>query len=202
MRTSDDEILMETLNVSREAITKLREFQELILKWNKKINLISTSSEGDIWSRHIIDSLQLYKYLQQSNSLVDIGSGAGLPGIVLSIAGIKNTILVESNQKKAAFLLHASTLSSNKIEVVNSRSEDLILECDILTARAWANIDNLFKLTRNIIVKNKYLILKGKTCNMEIDEARKYWNFDWYSYPSITSTEGVVLAINNLTKLT
>src|SRR5690606_9447814 len=125
---------------SRETLQRLKEYQALLLKWNKAINLISKSTEENCWERHILDSLQLLNYIQDKDiHLVDIGSGAGLPGIVLSIAGVRRVTIVESDQRKCSFLLQASKLSSNKIEIVNDRIENLKgLSCDILTARAFA----------------------------------------------------------------
>ena len=96
--------MVDNLNVSREVNHALLNYQNLLLKWNKAINLISRNSEKDIWERHILDSLQLLKYIDFSDIIIDIGSGGGFPGIVLSICGVKNTVVIESDKKKSVFL--------------------------------------------------------------------------------------------------
>lgn len=120
-------------NVPREILDALKKYQSLTLKWNKTINLVSCNTEREFWVRHILDSLQLMKYINNQNiHLIDVGSGGGFPGIVLSIAGIKNVTLVESDVRKSIFLLQASKISTNKVNVVNQRIENVKLDCDIL----------------------------------------------------------------------
>lgn len=92
-----------TFNVSSEVKKALIDYKNLLLKWNKTVNLISKNSEKEIWERHICDSLQLTKYINFSDTIIDFGSGAGLPGIILSIAGVKNMLLIEANKKKISF---------------------------------------------------------------------------------------------------
>lgn len=109
-------------NVSRETFLKIETYYEQILKWNKVINLISRSEEHDIWPRHIFDSLAIMQYLSQDDIIVDVGSGGGLPGIIIGILG-NNTSLIEINSKKCAFLNQMKTLLSlPKTKVLN---EDL-----------------------------------------------------------------------------
>jgi 16S rRNA (guanine527-N7)-methyltransferase len=96
-------MIINNLNVSREVKEALLNYQNLLLKWNKAINLISRNSEKDIWARHILDSLQLLKYVDFLDNIIDIGSGGGFPGIVLSIGGVKNIALVESDKKSQFF---------------------------------------------------------------------------------------------------
>ncbi|MDC0865245.1 16S rRNA (guanine(527)-N(7))-methyltransferase RsmG, partial [Rickettsiaceae bacterium] len=131
--------------VSREEHKRLLEYSNLLLKWNKAMNLISFKTVNDILYRHILDSLQLLKFISDKNiSLVDVGSGAGFPAIVLSICGISEVTLIESDSRKVAFLLQASDLSPGVIRIENNRVENLSLECDILTARAFSNLDSIF----------------------------------------------------------
>ncbi len=186
--------------VSRENQVQLREYSDLLMKWNKKINLVSSNSLKDIEQRHILDSIQLLNYIKEKNiSVLDLGSGAGLPGIVLSICGIKKVVLVESNERKAAFLLQASKISFESIEIKNSRAETLsALSCDIVTSRAFADLSSIFNYCRNIEVKEKFLLLKGKKYEEEIAEARKHWLFKVKIHDSITSKEGKILEITNV----
>lgn len=189
------------VNVSREVIKTLEKYQQLVLKWNKAINLVANNTIKEFWLRHIMDSLQLLSFMDNKNvHLVDIGSGAGFPGIVLSIAGVKRTTIVESDSRKAVFLLQAAALSSNKIEIINKRIENISIECDILTSRACANLTTLFDYTKTSKVKDKYLFLKGENYQQELDQAAKYWLFDCKIYESTTHQKGKILAISNLKK--
>lgn len=155
-------------------------FLELLLKWNEKINLVSKSNTKEMmWDRHIEDSKSLIDFIDFEDVIVDVGSGAGFPGVVLSICGAKNVILVESDERKAAFLLQASKISGNKIEILNQRVENLELKCDILTSRAFASIDDILNLCHNIEVRKKVLLLKGNSVMMEIEDALKNWHFKY-----------------------
>lgn len=195
-----DDDLIELFGVSREVITRLKKYQQLVFHWNNKFNLISASSTEKFWLRHIIDSLQLLKFIAGQNiSLIDVGSGAGLPGVVLSIAGIKKVTLIESQTKKAAFLLQAAQLSDHKITIINQRAEAQILSCDILTARALGDLNTIFAQTKNIIVSTKYLLPKGHNYQLELTATAKNWRFDYIIHDSLTRTDSKILEISNLT---
>lgn len=186
-------------NVPREILDALEKYQSLTLKWNKTINLVSCNTEREFWVRHILDSLQLMKYINNQNiHLIDVGSGGGFPGIVLSIAGIKNVTLVESNVRKSIFLLQASKISTNKVNVVNQRIENVKLDCDILTSRACAQLEKIFVYTQHINVRNKYLLFKGKQYQKEIEIAKKRWSFYHSVYDSETSNNSKILEISNI----
>lgn len=186
-------------DISRETIDALGKYQSLTLKWNKTINLVSCNTEHEFWVRHILDSLQLMKYINDHNiHLVDVGSGGGFPGIVLSIAGIQNVTLVESDIRKSIFLLQASKISSNKVKVVNQRIEDVKLNCDILTSRAFAQLEKIFVYTKHINIKNKYLLFKGEQYQKEIEIAKKRWSFCHSVYDSETSNNSKILEISNI----
>lgn len=195
-------MMVDNLNVSREVNHALLNYQNLLLKWNKAINLISRNSEKDIWERHILDSLQLLKYIDFSDKIIDIGSGGGFPGIVLSICGVKNTVLIESDKKKSVFLAQASKLSSNKIIIVDERiDEKFNMNCDILTSRGFSSVTNILGVTEGIKIQKKMLLLKGKNYEKEIIEAQKHWVFDFNLHNSITSGEGKIVEIFNIKKL-
>ncbi|MDD9335132.1 MAG: 16S rRNA (guanine(527)-N(7))-methyltransferase RsmG [Rickettsiaceae bacterium] len=186
-------------NISRETIDALEKYQSLTLKWNKTINLVSCNTEHEFWVRHILDSLQLMKYINDHNiHLVDVGSGGGFPGIVLSIAGIKNVTLVESDVRKSIFLLQASKISTNKVNVVNQRIENVKLDCDILTSRACAQLEKIFVYIQHINVRNKYLLFKGEQYQKEIEIAKKRWSFCHSMYDSETSDNSKILEISNI----
>jgi len=186
--------------VSRENQDKLQQYIDLLIKWNKTINLVSSNSIKDIEQRHILDSIQLLNYIAKKDiSVLDLGSGAGLPGIVLSICGIKKVVLVESDERKAAFLLQASKISSESIEIKNSRVETLsAVSCDIVISRAFADLSSIFDYCRHIGVKEKFLLLKGRAYKEEIVQARKHWLFKVNIHDSITSIDGKILEITNV----
>ena len=190
--------------VSRENKDKLRQYIDLLIKWNKAINLVSSNSIKDIERRHILDSIQLLNYIEKRDiSVLDLGSGAGLPGVVLSICGIKRMVLVESDERKAAFLLQASKISPELIEIKNSRAETLPADSyDVVVSRAFADLSSILNYCRNIEVKEKFLLLKGKTYEEEIIQARKHWLFKVKIHDSITSIEGKILEITNVKRRT
>ena len=195
-------MIIDNLNVSREVKEALLNYQNLLLKWNKAINLISRNSEKDIWARHILDSLQLLKYIDFLDNIIDIGSGGGFPGIVLSIGGVKNIALVESDKKKSVFLARAAKLSLNKIIIIDKRvDEKFTMNCDILTSRGVSSINNILEVTTGIKIQKKMLLLKGKNYEKEITEAQKNWLFDINLHDSITSREGKIVEISNIKKL-
>lgn len=184
--------MLEVKDVSRETLDK---YVDLLLKWNKKINLISKSTEEDVWNRHIIDSLQLTKFIDKSNKIVDLGSGGGLPGIVLAIAGY-DVSLVECDLRKMIFLKEVGRVLKLDIKYIENRVEEIELNCDIVTARGFTNINNLFKIT-NGIVCDKFLLLKGKSLDKEIEEANKEWNFNYKRYKSISADDSNIIEITN-----
>jgi tRNA uridine 5-carboxymethylaminomethyl modification enzyme len=184
------------LDVSREVDSRLKEFQSLLVKWNKRINLVSNSTLGDMWNRHILDSLQLLNYIKNYDcKVIDVGSGAGFPGIILSIAGINNITLIESDSNKAAFLFQAN----KNVKIINDRVEKCLgLECDILVCRGFAELEKIFECTKHILVRKKYLLLKGEECLNEIANAKKHWLFNYKLHDSITHNKGKVIEITDL----
>lgn len=187
--------------VSREAFKQIVEFEKLLLKWNKTINLISAKTSEDIMNRHILDSLQLLPLIDLDAKIIDLGSGAGFPAIILSIAGIEDITLIESDSRKTAFLLQASKLSNNNIRVINDRIENIDnLQCDIVTSRAFAELDSIFEYSSKINIRNKFLLHKGAGYKNEILKAQKHWLFNKTVHDSITSETGKILEITDLTR--
>lgn len=184
-------------SISREA---LNEYEDLIIKWNNTINLVSTNDIENIQRRHFDDSTQLLNFISNKDiAIIDIGSGAGFPGIVLSIMGVKKITLIESDSRKAAFLMQAKKLSLNSIEIINDRVENTNeLECNIITSRAFAELDTIFHYTKNITIKDKYLLHKGETYQKELDEAAKHWLFNVNIHDSITFNKGKILEITDV----
>lgn len=195
--------------VPRETAVSLETYVKTLLEWQRGINLISPSTTADIWMRHILDSAQVMKFLPQNYSaLCDIGSGAGLPGIVLAISGAKNVLLFESDRRKAAFLNHVIVTLKLKAKVVTERfenfnSEDKNFSNCVFTARAVAGLDKLLDYVLAFAVKNQVseatmLFLKGRKAAEELEEARRGREFDCCLHPSVTDSRSCVIEIKNL----
>jgi len=186
---------------------KLDIYQELLHKWQKRINLVSNNTLSDSWERHFEDSLQVIEYIpENTQNLIDIGSGAGFPGLVIAIARPEiNVGLIESDGKKCSFLKTVSRETNTDITVHNQRIENVRLEFvpDIITARALASLDKLFEYCFQWIERNaaiKFVFLKGQNYCQEIDDAKKAWNFDYNVQKSKTDEFGVILEISNISR--
>ncbi|MFQ6546905.1 16S rRNA (guanine(527)-N(7))-methyltransferase RsmG [Aestuariibius sp. 2305UL40-4] len=192
------------MNVSRETEEALRTYAALLLKWNKRINLIGRTTEADLYTRHIEDSAQLAQHLDiKPNIYADLGSGAGLPGIVLAILTKAPTHLIESDQRKAAFLRHAAQTLSLPITIHAKRIEDVApLKADLITARALAPLTNLLTLAApHATPDTTFLFPKGRTAQHELAEARAFWTFHLDQHPSTTDPQGTLLKIRDLKRV-
>lgn len=205
----DRATVLETLNVSRETADRLTAYVELLQKWQKRINLIADSTLSDIWGRHILDSAQLV-HLAPPSALgwVDLGSGAGLPGLVLAIllrerSGASVT-LIEANQKKCAFLREAIRVTDAPARVLSQRIEtalsaDVIRSCNVVTARALAPLPQLLTWASPLLTKGALgLFLKGQDVDVELTEAAKSWTMDAELLPSQTDPHGRILCVRAL----
>ncbi len=195
------------VDVSRETIQDLETFSTLVTKWTPKINLIAKSSADDIWDRHIIDSVQIYKYApKQFGTWVDLGSGGGFPGIVMAVLGkakqpTARFVLVESDQRKAAFLRTAIRELGVSAEVVAERIEAAPpQEADVVSARALTPLSGLLPLvSRHIAANGIALLHKGKQASQEVAEARKQATFELEDHASFTDPQARILAIQRIT---
>ena len=209
--TSPD-VIVKRFSVSRESRLRLEAYAALLSKWQKRINLIAPSTEKHIWQRHIADGLQLAGYIPKDAArIVDIGSGSGIPGMVLAImlAGDsdRHVHLVESNSKKAAFLGEAVRVTGVRAKVHQCRFEDLNPEAfggkvDVLTARAVAPLNNLLKLSETWINNGaRALFYKGQDVGIELTEATKYWRISYIQQPSLCDSRGCILDIKEIERV-
>lgn len=174
-----------------------------LLKFNAHTNLVGKSTLADPWISHVLDCLQILPLIQnKKNSILDMGTGAGLPGFLLKICGCKDVTLIDSNGKKIKFLQTVKTKLSMDLNIYKSRLEDMDeIKFDIITSRALSNLDRLFTYSQKFIKKNTVLIfLKGKTVNEEINFAKKKWKFNYTKHQSISDKRGTVLNIGGLKK--
>ena len=210
-------VFLDLYDVSRETMEKLSIYEKLIIEGQKKFNLIGKSTLGSIWLRHFADSAKLLKILKEvyQNSegkvlnLLDVGSGAGFPGVVLSIMTNAEKIpikvaLADSNRKKSLFLKSIKKELGVSYTVVNKRSENIKQKFEIITARAVTSVKGFLDLNHNLIKKESILVLfKGRKWKEEVKESKKKWNFDLNVVKNnilIDSSGGVTLVIRNLKK--
>lgn len=198
----------EKYNVSRETLEDLKTYQKLLFEWQKKFNLVSNSSLQDAWKRHFEDSAQLYKYIpENAKSLVDFGSGAGFPGLVLAIMAKSRTpylkiTLVESIRKKTLFLNEVASRVGLGIKIENRRIENLSdKKFDVITSRAMCSLEKLLGYSSVFCRKNTVCIFpKGKTYEEELLNAKKTFSFNYTIENNLLSDEGKILIISNISK--
>lgn len=204
---------IKNLGIGEQEYLKLQNFVALLAEWNEKMNLVSKNSFADVWVRHVLDSAQLITYLPKNlKHLVDIGSGAGFPAIVLAIL-VERIIpeakltLVESITKKTVYLNDVvQKLGLKNVEIINDRVENIgkntvFKDVDVITARAVAQLDVLCSYAKHIGNPNtKLLLLKGQKWAEEDTLAQNHWQYDLTIYPNKYCLDGVVMELLNLRK--
>jgi 16S rRNA (guanine527-N7)-methyltransferase len=190
------------LNVSRETISKYEIYFELLNQWNKAICLVQEKTLSDFMIRHIIDSLQIIPFIHDINAkIIDIGSGAGFPGLALAIYGYTNITLVESNRKKTIFLSEVSRKVKAPVNILNERAENIEDKYDIITSRACSSLSNLLLLMSNVSRETSVGIFhKGETFFAEIQKAQSEWDFDYQLKDSITDKNSKIIVVENVGK--
>lgn len=195
-------------NVSRETLELLKAYEALIRKWTIKINLISKSTVPDIWTRHIVDSIQIYAHAPSFRHWVDLGSGGGLPGVVVAILAKERdsaakTTLVESDQRKAAFLRSAIRELGLNASVQSVRIEELApLRADVISARALADLKTLlFYAEQHLSPSGCALFQKGENWLKEHEEAQKQWSYQIEAIKSETNPKAAVLKIRDIRRV-
>jgi len=205
----DVEFFIKKFNVSRETIEKLNKYKDFLIISNKLLNLIGKTTENRIFSRHFIDSAQIYDLIKDKSEIIDLGSGAGFPGVILKILidynkRYGNITLIEKSSKKCKFLQDLSDKLDLTIKIVNLKIENFKLnKISTIVSRAFKNtvdtIDILFKNNDKI---ESVILLKGKTYQQELKDAKKKYTFDVEKFRSITSDESFILKITNIKRNT
>ncbi len=176
---------------------------ELLGRWNARINLVGRATMGDVWRRHILDSAQLYPLIPApARVLVDLGSGAGLPGLILGILGVPEVHLVEADQRKAAFLREAQRVTGTIAHLHTQRIEAMrAFPADIVTARALAPLGELLDLAEPFVTPSTVcLFLKGRAVEDELTEAREAWKMRVERVPSASDPSGTILRLESLAR--
>ena len=195
--------------VSRETITSLKKYEDMLIEANKSLNLVGNSTIKEIWSRHFLDSVQVIDFIDKNDkTLMDLGSGAGFPGLVLAIVSKDRKIplkvkLIEKSPKKAKFLENLSDKLHLDVEVINQNilEKPKKLSEDVFVARAFKPLQIILQLIHNNAENwKKIFIFLGKTGKNELLQASKIWDIEYKQRVSVTSNDSVVLEINKLKK--
>ncbi|NVO55924.1 16S rRNA (guanine(527)-N(7))-methyltransferase RsmG [Rhodobacteraceae bacterium B1Z28] len=195
------------LDVSRETFTRLTTYVEMVERWNPKINLVSRNSLKEIWTRHILDSVQVYRCADTFRSWVDLGSGGGFPGMVCAIMAVETSpdskfTFIESDQRKSAFLRNVARECGVTCSVLPKRIEAVDpMGADVLSARALADLSLLLSFCdRHLAKDGTALLLKGASWKKELADARQEWKFDAEPITSLTEPQAVILKIKGVSR--
>ena len=201
----DIEFFIKKFNVSRETIEKLNIYNHFLLENNKLLNLIGKTTENHIFSRHFKDSAQIYDLIDDKSEIVDIGSGAGFPGVIIKILMDSkkvegNIALIDKSPKKCKFLNDLSNKLGLTLKIQNVRLEDYkFSKISTIVSRAFKKvIDTIDVLFKNNDKIKSIILMKGKTYQQELDDAKKKYTFHVEKFRSITSDESYILKISNI----
>jgi len=195
--------------VSRETITSLKKYEDILINANKTLNLIGKSTINDIWTRHFLDSVQVIDFIDKNDkTLIDLGSGAGFPGIVVALVAKDRNIpikikLIEKSPKKTKFLKDLIAKLNLNVEVHNQNvfAEQIVFTDDVLVTRAFKPLKIILELIHNKAKKwKKILIFLGKSGKEELLGASKSWDIKYKQRMSITSNDSIVIEINKIKK--
>ena len=201
----DVEFFIKKFNVSRETIEKLKKYKDFLLISNKYLNLIGKTTENQIFTRHFADSAQIYNIIDDKSEIIDLGSGAGFPGVLLrilmddkKISG--NITLIDKSSKKCKFLQDLSDKLSLNLKIANLKIENFKFDkISTVVSRAFKKtIDIIDILLKNNDKIRNIILIKGKTYQQELEDAKKKYTFDVEKFRSITSDESYILKISNI----
>ncbi|MDC1214940.1 16S rRNA (guanine(527)-N(7))-methyltransferase RsmG [Rhodospirillales bacterium] len=190
--------------IDADTMDRFEIYLALLSKWQRAINLVGKNTLANAWRRHILDSAQLLPHIEKDLKIADLGSGAGLPGLVIAIATGANVQLVESDQRKATFMREVARETGTDVDVHVARIEDLpSLDADIVTARALAPLPKLLPWVHRHLKKGgKSVLMKGAGVDQELTESTKQWTMNVVRKFSISDASGTILIVNDLLPLT
>ena len=194
---------LETFNLNASQNLKIQEFLSLLKNYNTKVNLVGKSTLMDPVNTHILDSIQISRYIKNRKlKVIDLGTGAGIPGIVLYIYGYFNMFLIDSIIKKITFLKKVAKDLNLSFNIIYSRIENFKNnKFDIIISRALAKLDKLLFYSSFLSHKNtKLIFLKGMKIDQEINEAKYRWNFTYSLEQSLSDPRGKLVIISNFKK--
>jgi 16S rRNA (guanine527-N7)-methyltransferase len=201
----DVEFFIKKFNVSRETVEKLNKYKDFLLNSNKSLNLIGKTTEKHIFSRHFTDSAQIYDLIEDKSEIIDLGSGAGFPGVIIKMLMEKNkidgnVILIEKSPKKSNFLQNLSNKLDLNLKIINLKVENFKFnKISTVISRAFKNtVDTMDILIKNNDKIRNIILIKGKTYQQELDDAKKKYTFNVEKFRSITSDESYILKIRNI----
>ena len=189
--------------VSRETLARLEAYAELLVRWSARINLVGANTLGDLWRRHFLDSAQLFTHVPQgTQSLIDLGSGAGFPGLVLAISGVPGVELIEADARKCAFLREVARVAAAPVIIRNARIEAVPPHiADVVTARGCAPLDRLLVLAQPFIGPDTVCVFpKGERAREELTAAEQAWTMDAIFHESCTDRRGVILCLRRVAR--
>ncbi|MGC2854677.1 16S rRNA (guanine(527)-N(7))-methyltransferase RsmG [Novispirillum sp. DQ9] len=187
--------------VSRETLDRLQAYADLLVKWQKSINLVGRSTLGDLWRRHMLDSAQLHPLLPEgARTLVDFGSGAGFPAMVLAILGVPDVHMIESDVRKGAFLREVARVTGVPVTVHSKRIEAMdAFPADVVSARALAPVAQLLDFAAPFLgPQTRCLFLKGQNVEAELTEAYTMWKMTVERHPSRTESAASILRLSEV----
>ena len=193
----------ELVPVSRETLSRLEAYAALLTQWSARINLIGRDTVADLWRRHILDSAQLRPYVpERARSVIDLGSGAGFPGLVLAILGIPGVELVEADSRRCAFLREAVRITGTNVTIRPCRIQAVPPHpAEVVTARACAPLDRLLDLAEPFLGPDSVcLFLKGERIEEELTLARKRWTMTASVEQSLSDRRGVILRLQQVAR--
>jgi len=187
-------------DVPRETFEKLERFAELLVEGNERQNLVAPGSIAQLWTRHILDGAQLFGMAGREGAWLDIGSGPGLPGLVIAILGGRPMMLNEPRKLRADFLRRAVTeLGISQVEVADCKVERLTGKFDLITARAVARLDRLFAMACHLAhSETKWVLPKGESAQSELDEALEAWQGGFRLVPSRTHPASAIIVAEHV----
>ena len=200
----DKNAVIKKYNLNRKQIDLIDSYILKLTKSNQIHNLVGPSTLDVAWDRHINDSLQLSEFiLKKNSSIIDLGTGAGLPGVILHIFGYLNILLIDSKMKKINFIKEFAHEQKLEIKTICTRVEKIKNQkFDFIICRAFAPLVKLLDYSRFFTKKNTSLLfLKGRSVKKEIDEAKKFFNLEYELYPSQSEGDGYVLKVKKYKKL-